>query len=354
MKTEFFLGANSGAGFYSLYDGFCAGSRDFLHVIKGGPGTGKSGFMRRIGAAAEKAGLNVEYVVCSGDPGSLDGVYIPALHTGWVDGTAPHVMDPVMFGATGDYLDLGAYCDTAATRARRSEIAEFNTRYKALYATAYSRLSAAAAAAPCPAGLIAEGEIAAARRRALSACARELPHSAKNLTPGKVSRRFLSAYTCEGRRFLTSTLTTLCKRIYTLDDRLGLAEPFLETVLGEAVSKGVDAIVCPDPLTPQRTEALLLPSLSLGFLALRGDTEMELEPCRHLRLDAIVPSEKMRPLRARLRADERTRRDLLSAATDSLAQAKALHDELEKVYNPYVDFPGLKARAEEEAAKIIQ
>lgn len=89
MKTEFFLGANSGAGFYSLYDGFCAGNGDFLHVIKGGPGTGKSGFMRRMGAAAEKAGLNVEYIVCSGDPGSLDGVYFPALHTGWVDGTAP-------------------------------------------------------------------------------------------------------------------------------------------------------------------------------------------------------------------------------------------------------------------------
>ena len=354
MKTEFFLGANSGAGFYSLYDGFCAGNGDFLHVIKGGPGTGKSGFMRRMGAAAEKAGLNVEYIVCSGDPGSLDGVYFPALHTGWVDGTAPHVMDPVMFGASGDYLNLGEYCDTAGTRAHRGEIAELTAQYKALYVTAYSRLSAAAAAAPCPAGLITEDELTAARRRALGVCARELPRSSKNLTPGKVSRRFLSAISCDGRLFLTPTLTTLCKRVYTLDDRLGLAEPFLEAVLGEAVSKGVDAMVCPDPLTPRRTETLLLPSLSLGFLALRGDLEPELTPFRHLRLDAIVPSERLRPLRARLRADERTRRELLSAAVDSLSQAKALHEQLEKIYNPFVDFPGLKSRAEAEAAKLIK
>lgn len=354
MVTEFFLGANSGAGFYSLYDGFCAGNGDFLHVIKGGPGTGKSGFMRRIGAEAESAGLNVEYIVCSGDPGSLDGVYIPALHVGWADGTAPHVMDPSMFGATGDYLDLGAYCDTSATRARRGEIAEFNTKYKALYATAYSRLSAAAAAAPCPAGLITEAETAASRRRAISVAARELPRSSKNPCPGKVGKRFISAITCDGPVFLTRTLTTLCKRIYTLDDRYGLAGPFMETVLGEAVSRGVDVVLCPDPLTPARTEALLLPSLSLGFLALRGDAEPDFEPCRHLRLDSIVPGERLRPLRARLRADERTKRDLLAAAMDSLAQAKALHDELEKVYNPYVDFDGLRRRAEEEAAKIIR
>ena len=37
--------------------------------------------MKRIGAASEQAGYDVEYVVCSGDPSSLDGVYIPELRT---------------------------------------------------------------------------------------------------------------------------------------------------------------------------------------------------------------------------------------------------------------------------------
>lgn len=42
--TRWFLGANSGNGFSSLYEGFCRGDGDFLRVIKGGPGCGKSTF----------------------------------------------------------------------------------------------------------------------------------------------------------------------------------------------------------------------------------------------------------------------------------------------------------------------
>ena len=98
--TRWFLGANSGNGFSSLYEGFCRGDGDFLRVIKGGPGCGKSTFMRRIGEAAEARGLEVEYILCSGDPDSLDGVYIPALRLGYADGTAPHIMDPECFGAS--------------------------------------------------------------------------------------------------------------------------------------------------------------------------------------------------------------------------------------------------------------
>lgn len=80
--TQYFLGGNTVRGFVSFYSGFCRGPEDFLWVIKGGPGCGKSSFMKTIGRAAEEKGLDVEYVLCSGDPESVDGVYFPALHTG--------------------------------------------------------------------------------------------------------------------------------------------------------------------------------------------------------------------------------------------------------------------------------
>ena len=48
--------------------------------------------MRRVGQAAEERGYQVEYIVCSGDPDSLDGVVLPQLQTAIVDGTAPHVV----------------------------------------------------------------------------------------------------------------------------------------------------------------------------------------------------------------------------------------------------------------------
>ena len=75
VPTRFFLGANSKRGFSSLYESFCdPAAGDFLWVLKGGPGCGKSTLMKRIGAAAEEIGEPVEYIHCSGDPDSLDAV----------------------------------------------------------------------------------------------------------------------------------------------------------------------------------------------------------------------------------------------------------------------------------------
>lgn len=38
----------------------------------------------------EDKGEQVEYLYCSGDPKSLDGVHIPRIRTAIVDGTSPH------------------------------------------------------------------------------------------------------------------------------------------------------------------------------------------------------------------------------------------------------------------------
>lgn len=91
MTTHFFLGANSGQGFQNLFPRFCdPEAHHDLIVLKGGPGAGKSTMMRRIGKAMEDRGEDIEYLYCSGDPDSLDGVHIPRIRTAIVDGTAPH------------------------------------------------------------------------------------------------------------------------------------------------------------------------------------------------------------------------------------------------------------------------
>ena len=89
---QYFLGANSPTGFYSLYDQLLPPEQArAIYILKGGPGCGKSTLMRRVAAQAGEAGLAVERILCSGDPGSLDAVVIPELGVALVDGTAPHV-----------------------------------------------------------------------------------------------------------------------------------------------------------------------------------------------------------------------------------------------------------------------
>lgn len=144
MVRHYFLGANTSEGFYSLYHEFCPAERGvFLWVIKGGPGCGKSSFMKKIGAAAEETGLDVEYLQCSADPQSLDGVYIPQWREGYVDGTSPHVCEARFPGACSAYLDLGQFYDRAGLTAHADEIQKLNLQYTAAYHEAYAHLKRA-------------------------------------------------------------------------------------------------------------------------------------------------------------------------------------------------------------------
>ncbi len=91
MVTNFYLGANSRDGFQSLYGGYTEPEDYYdIMVLKGGPGVGKSTFMKYIGSQAEAAGEDVEYIWCSGDPDSLDAVRLPRVGILAVDGTSPH------------------------------------------------------------------------------------------------------------------------------------------------------------------------------------------------------------------------------------------------------------------------
>ena len=75
--THFFAGANSGDGFQNLFSEIVDLEDTYdLMVLKGGPGVGKATFMREIGRSMEEAGTPVEYLWCSGDPDSLDGVVL--------------------------------------------------------------------------------------------------------------------------------------------------------------------------------------------------------------------------------------------------------------------------------------
>lgn len=346
-----FLGSNSEHGFHSLYDGFCSSAGDFLRVIKAGPGTGKSSFMRTIGRAAEEAGHAVEYIVCSGDPDSLDGIYIPDLHIGYADGTAPHILDPEVFGADGDYLNIGEHCATGGAYARGEELRSLTDGYRAFYRRAYELLAAAAKVSPSLTLAYASEEArASVRARASGVAVRELPRS-RPAAGGGVTRRFLGGLTCRGRVLLGDTLEQLCPKLFLLDNRLGLGFEFTAEIARQAEDRHIRAVLCPHWLNPERLEAVLCPELGVGWAVI---DPLARYPAQHrcLHLDRMAGTEWLNSVRAQLREDERLEERLLNRAGQCLAGAKAEHDRLEAVYHPFVDFDSLTRAAKTEIRRI--
>ena len=336
--VRYFLGANSAQGFYSLYEEFVRPHEgDFLWVIKGGPGCGKSTFMKKIGKAAENAGMTVEYIQCSGDPDSLDGVYIKEKRTAYVDGTSPHIMDCLLPGGAGLYLDLGAFYHPDPLVKRREELAELFSAYRARYARAYDLLRSAEAAAPerIP-GLVAETVSRRIQQRAESLGDRYIP----NGKGWDEKRRFLSGISGGGLTHLWESAAVQCARVVTLDNDLGLADGFLQAIRRVSYQKNQPVVLCPEPLDPRRLEAVLLPEAGLAFVSVRRKEPWPDNVWRHLRLDAMAGETVLKQNREEYRAARRLQSELLELACRSLAEAKRLHDELEAVYHPYVDFAG--------------
>jgi ABC-type Mn2+/Zn2+ transport system ATPase subunit len=133
---NFYAGGNTAKGFYSFYDSAFAGLNR-LFILKGGPGTGKSTLIRTIGENMVRRGYDIEFYHCSSDNGSLDGVIIPSLKIGIVDGTAPHVIEPKAPGAVEEYVNLGQAWDSNKLAKQRQEIEQLSSEISASFQTAY-------------------------------------------------------------------------------------------------------------------------------------------------------------------------------------------------------------------------
>ena len=351
---EYFLGANAPSGFYSLYPQLLPLSRArSIYLLKGGPGCGKSTFLRQVARTMEQHGLEVEYILCSGDPDSLDAIVIPSLGAALADATAPHVLEPNCPGAVDCYVDLGQCYDRSALKNLRSEIHAATDGYKQCYQRAYRCLNAAGTLCEDVRGtVLTDSATQWLARRARSILQREL-RTFRREQIGQVKQRFLSAVTHKGYLCLYDTALSQCPTIYELQDNYGLSHELLLPLLTGAVELGLDVVACPDPLSPDRLLHLLIPDVGIAFLSSTPNAVFPDTPKRRIRLDSSCDTSLLHVNRTRLRFAKKVSASLIDEAVSSLAQAKSMHDELEAIYNPYVDFERVAQLAAQTADEIL-
>lgn len=348
-RTQYFLGANSAAGFASLYDQWVdQDAAQAFYVIKGGAGCGKSTLMGKVAQRLEAEGYGVEYIRCSGDPDSLDGVSIPQKGAAICDGTAPHRVDPAYPGAAGHYVDLGEGYDRKALFELRDEVIEAVKAYQACYPQAYRCFRGAVESlrrgrAP----LHTEGTLIKAEKRADGLLARECKDRRER--KAKRIRRFLSGATCQGYLLLEDTVTVLCEGGYQIKDDCGLADFLLKRLEKGFLERGYDVISCPDPERPERLAHLLVPDRALAFVTgpVKG---LDL---RTVRTESLVDKAVWQEGRSYLKLSNRVAGELMEEGMDHLAQAKAHHDRLEALYRPHVDFSLAEAMTERVLKEIL-
>lgn len=137
----YFAASNSGKGFCNYY-AEVFGVADRIYIIKGGPGTGKSRFMREVSQYAESKAWQAEHYYCSSDPTSLDGVILKknGYSIAVIDGTLPHAWELSEPGVREEIIDLGAFWNADKLRGRRHEIERINKAKSGCWRRAYKWL----------------------------------------------------------------------------------------------------------------------------------------------------------------------------------------------------------------------
>lgn len=245
-------------------------------------------------------------------------------------------------------MDLGRCYDLTAAKNAAEEVKARTRAYKAAYVRAYHSLKAARQVeldAVASVGKVFDSE--RLDRRVKGIIAREL--RAKGDQRGRTVRRFLGSVTHKGYIWRFDSVDALCPKVYEFADTWELAGGALARLREAAVEKGWDVIACLSPEEPERIEHLLIPGLGLAFVTSCPGMDYGKKPYRRIRLDAMTETEG----KSRLRFQTRMVALLREEAVDALKEAKRNHDALEAVYNPYVDFDGVRAQAALEAGRLL-
>lgn len=354
-SVGYFLGCSSPGGFYSFFGEMCPSHEGgYTYIIKGGPGTGKSSLMKKINSILRYAGVETELIYCSSDPSSLDGVYAPSLGCMIADGTAPHVLEPKYPGASQEIVDLGRFWDKGALRSQADKIIRLTDENAACHRRCRRFIEAAALLRDDIVRLsLAAVDTAKIKRSAARIAAREFGTPSGRI--GEESHRLLSAVTPEGVKFFDSTVRLMCDRVYVIEDsNTSCASALLSLIRGYALSGGYDIVTSPCPLSPDgEPEHLLVPALRLGFVTSNHFHSADFEKIVKISSARFTDKTKLREHASRLGFTKKAYAEFVDEAVSSLAGAKAVHDELERIYISAMDFSVMDALAARLAGDML-
>ena len=356
-ETAFFAAANTEAGFVSRYPAlFCEGRVDRLYVIKGGPGTGKSRFMRNAADYAAARGRRAIYLYCSSDPSSLDGVILYGAGkpiVGLLDGTPPHAWEPARPGVREELIDLGAFWDSQALRRAADGIGRLADEKAAAYRRVYACLGAAGQAARVTDSLtepltdtaalrvkaerLIRGSLKAENAAGAGGACDDAFPGGRLLPP--LFRRAIGM----GGVSRTDTLERHASRLLYVGDAHGSGSRFMEMLYRVSAERGLPVLVTHDPLRPDHIDGLLW--TDTGLCVLRDDmvetacmTDTVGAQNRTVDLRRYLDAEGLRRVRPALREAAALKTAAVTAALHGLAEVREAHFGLEAVYAAAMDF----------------
>ena len=343
MQQSYFLGGVTANGFRTHFSEQILRPDFYTYILKGGPGTGKSTLMKRIAAAFPDEPMSLYY--CSSDEKSLDAVVLEDRKIAVVDGTAPHVFEAKYPLVSQELVNLGACLDKQkmqlagnAVRQAADENAQWHQRarqYVQAVTALHQDLAQLGSRAILHQKLTGFGERLAKRT---------LPKPKGR--SGSISFRQLSALTTSGYR--TQPLPPDYQVTELMDPLYAASDALLRQLAARASDRGFTVIASENLLFPEpMLEAILLPELRLAFSACSTIRQEQVAGAVHMHMTRFYQKELLAQRKQRIAFDRKATLALAEEASNAIAKALAVHDQLEAYYIDALDFDRVSRIAEE-------
>ncbi|MFP4660621.1 MAG: PRK06851 family protein [Halanaerobiales bacterium] len=336
---NFFPGGNTPQGFYSFYQ-YLPYYADRVYIIKGGPGTGKSTFMKKIGYQLNDAGYDIEFHWCSSDNNSLDGVVIPELKTAVLDGTAPHMTDPIYPGAIDEIINLGKYWNRDSLEENRSDIMYLTDLISQRFSQAYSFLKAAKCIHLHWKKYYQKSQDKDFYNKLLDKliCKNVLK---REISSGSERHLFGSAITPGGAVNYLENLSEDIENRIVIKGKPGTGKSSLiKGFCAEAAKYGYFILYLHCPMDPEELDAAIIPELNTALLVGTPPHYLEATKAKDYTINLVetINLDYIKDYNAEILDAEKLYEDMMKRVYYFLKSAKNLHDELEEYYVSAMNF----------------
>lgn len=357
---KYFAEGHTADGFYSLYD--CALARlDRIFILIGGPGMGKSTLMKKIANNWIANGYDIEMIYSISDRHSIDGVIIPSLKVGVVDGTAPHVMTPKAPGAIEVYVNLGVGWNTDKLIPEKEKILAFGKEERLFYEKAYDAFAMALEIHDQWEKIYIKNMDFLKANVLAKQLEKDIFADKRLEKESIIKHRFLGAATPTGPVHFIENITADLPKRYFIKGRAGTGKSTLQKkLIASAEERGIDMEIYHCGFDPKSIDMVVFRELGIAifdstpphevFQSRPGDevVDMYQKTISH-GTDETYADE--------IKEISQKYKEKMKTGTAYLAKALAVRDQLKDIYIKAMDFSKveqLREEIEKELSKIAQ
>lgn len=353
---QYFVCGNTSRGFINFFpQALMTAERVFL--LKGGPGTGKSTLMKTLAGNGQKRGWQVEEILCSSDPDSLDGILLDGGRIAVADATAPHALEPLAPGAIEDYVNLGVGWKHSLLKPHRETIQKINRGIGQWYQALYAHLATARVfyeEREKLYGVVTDFDgVKASAETLTKEILAEAPSTGED---GPVRHRFLDALGEDGIISVAEGLADSTEKRYFIQGPSQRGCGMVLQQLAEAAkAKGLMTEVYHHFFDPKEIAMVVIPALRV--CALDSRDEVGVYPSREgdVVTDLFSVATHIAPQdRERIMALTEVLEEKLEEARQCLKKAKALHQQLEKIYHEAMNFSVIETITQDLLQEIFE